>query len=114
MLLYPLLSRTCISDFFTMNDIKSWGPTWAVVSGASRGFGASICEVLAEKLDDKSLILGIARSKEGLESTCKKVKKINPNIQVRNNYENFKRNSGSKIRYSFYLKFKMIILVQVV
>lgn len=60
----------------------SWGVTWMVVTGASRGLGAAICEGMASLLGAGSKILGIARSAEGLQETAQKVQQANPDIKV--------------------------------
>ena len=65
-----------------MNGPGSWGVSWIVVTGASRGFGASLCECLANYVTEGSIILGLARSKEGLDITAQKVHAVNPNIKV--------------------------------
>lgn len=61
---------------------KLWGSAWVVVTGASRGLGAAICEGLAPLLGPDSTILGLARSKEGLDNTALKINAANPNVKV--------------------------------
>lgn len=65
-----------------VGPIESWGTTWIVITGASQGLGAGICEGFASKMASGSIILGLARSKKGLDETAAKVKKINAEIQV--------------------------------
>ncbi|KAG7157766.1 sepiapterin reductase-like [Homarus americanus] len=58
-----------------------WGVSWVVVTGASRGLGAAICEGVAGVVDSGSLILGLARSSQGLNDTAHKVQQTNPNVK---------------------------------
>ncbi|KAK3860187.1 hypothetical protein Pcinc_033746 [Petrolisthes cinctipes] len=60
----------------------SLGTWWVLVTGASRGLGAAICEGLGPLLGPGSVLLGVARSKEGLDTTAAKVKALNSNIKV--------------------------------
>ena len=55
---------------------------WVVISGASQGLGATICTELAPTLPPHSVIIGMARSKQGLDNTASQVNKINPNVKV--------------------------------
>lgn len=65
---------------------ESWGLSWVVVTGASQGLGASICQGLAGRLAAGSRILGLARSAQGLQDTAEKVQRINPDIKVSKTY----------------------------
>lgn len=57
------------------------GPTWVVVTGASRGLGAALCVGLAETLVPNSRIVGVARSQEGLKVTGDKVAQANSKVK---------------------------------
>ncbi|XP_068250569.1 sepiapterin reductase-like [Palaemon carinicauda] len=50
---------------------------WIVVTGASRGLGEALCLGLAKKFGDGLMIVGMARSEEGLKKTAGKVNEIN-------------------------------------
>ncbi|KAK4297628.1 hypothetical protein Pmani_029970 [Petrolisthes manimaculis] len=60
----------------------SLGSCWVLVTGASRGLGAAICEGISPLLGPGSVLVGVARSKERLDATAAKVKALNPNIKV--------------------------------
>ncbi|XP_071535224.1 sepiapterin reductase-like isoform X2 [Panulirus ornatus] len=59
----------------------SWGLSWVVVTGASQGLGAAICQGLAGRLAAGSRILGMARSAQGLQDTGDLVQKVNPDVK---------------------------------
>ncbi|MCL4138939.1 UNVERIFIED_CONTAM: hypothetical protein GTU68_066225 [Idotea baltica] len=59
----------------------SWGATWLIVTGASRGLGAGICELFAPQMAPGSVVVGLARSKEGLDETARRVKEKNSQVQ---------------------------------
>ena len=75
---------SALQDFrtFKMSTQNSWGLSWVVVTGASRGFGASICKCLATILGEGSVMVGIARSQENLNNTSEIVHRLNPAIKV--------------------------------
>ncbi|GAM29420.1 hypothetical protein SAMD00019534_125960, partial [Acytostelium subglobosum LB1] len=56
--------------------------TLAIVTGASRGFGANICKELANKIEQVDFLL-YARSQSGLESTQAIIKQIKPSSDVK-------------------------------
>ncbi|XP_045616527.1 sepiapterin reductase [Procambarus clarkii] len=57
------------------------GVTWVVVTGASRGLGAAICEGVAGMVAAGSRIVGVARSQQGLDTTSSNVHKANPDVK---------------------------------
>ena len=59
-----------------------WQKALVLVTGASKGLGAVICEEFAKKIDPESQIVGFARSKEGLNETESRIKNVNRKIQV--------------------------------
>lgn len=50
---------------------------WVVVTGASRGLGQALCVGLAEKFGGDLMIVGMARSEDGLKKTAAKVDGVN-------------------------------------
>ncbi|ROT73679.1 hypothetical protein C7M84_007888 [Penaeus vannamei] len=60
----------------------SWGACWVLVTGASRGLGAAICEGVAPLLGDGSRMVGVARTAGGLTSTEGQVKKASAKVEV--------------------------------
>lgn len=59
----------------------SWGACWVLVTGASRGLGAAICEGVAPLLGDGSRMVGVARTAGGLTSTEGQVKKASAKVE---------------------------------
>lgn len=60
----------------------SWGACWVLVTGASRGLGAAICEGVAPLLGEGSRLVGVARTAGGLANTEGQVKKAGAKVQV--------------------------------
>ncbi|KAK8730358.1 hypothetical protein OTU49_007978, partial [Cherax quadricarinatus] len=58
-----------------------WGVSWVVVTGASKGLGAAICEGVAGVVAPGSVIIGVARSQHGLDNTQAMVHKANPDVK---------------------------------
>ncbi|XP_042886206.1 sepiapterin reductase-like [Penaeus japonicus] len=58
----------------------TWGSCWVLVTGASRGLGAAICEGVAPLLGEGSRMVGVARTAGGLASTEGLVKKANAKV----------------------------------
>ncbi|XP_018014871.1 sepiapterin reductase-like [Hyalella azteca] len=58
----------------------AWGKTVVVVTGASRGIGAAVCERLAPHLGIGSVIIGVARDETNLERCKSCVKEANPSV----------------------------------
>ena len=70
------------NDKKIVGEIQDFKKSWVLVTGASRGFGASICKILAPKLAEGSVIVGLARNTEGLQKTKEIVSTGNNGIEV--------------------------------
>jgi len=60
----------------------SWGSTFCLITGASRGIGQAIAVELSKKLGEGSVLLLLARTQSGLDETKKLVEEINNRVQV--------------------------------
>lgn len=65
-----------------LQSLKFEKTTFFVLTGGSRGIGATIATACGKKLPKGSRILLTARNNEGLESTRKKINAVNPDIDV--------------------------------
>ncbi|KAF2363254.1 Sepiapterin reductase [Trinorchestia longiramus] len=53
--------------------VMTWGKTVAVVTGASRGIGATLCERLSLRLGPGSVVIGIARDEQKLQDLAQRI-----------------------------------------
>ena len=76
--------------------------TVCLITGASKGYGKCMAVRFAALFPPGSLLLLVARSKEGLSNTLKQIKDICPKIEVRIHVIDL--SSASKIDYELMLK----------
>lgn len=61
----------------------SWGRSLVVVTGASRGFGAVLCEALVGRLGQGSLVVGLARDAQQLKELGQRLVQADSAVKVR-------------------------------
>ena len=88
-----------------MNLLERYGGkgTWALVTGASDGFGAEYCRQLAK--DGFNIVL-VSRTMSKLQAVDQELKQINPSIQTRIVQADFSGNATVEFYKNIYEKVK--------